>query len=187
MSAFTKFFSYFNQVINIFFFSWLPQALRFLVLLLLVSISAYLQSQEKHKCRKIINKNSTKFVYKKRKLLGCAANEPLDCAICLCDFEEGDEGRKIESCNHVFHENCLDKWLMHGKGKATCPLCRSVIIPENMVDVHRKVEDEGLKFGFCEEELAQMLLWGLTSGCPSQRCSNYCNYYHKFATFSFIY
>ncbi|CAN4122257.1 unnamed protein product [Withania somnifera] len=169
MSAFTKFFTYFNQVINIFFFSWLPQALQFLMLLFFVSVSVYLQRQEKHKYRRIINKKSTKFVYRKRKLLGFAASEPMDCAICLCDFEEGDKGRKIENCNHIFHENCLDKWLMHGKGQATCPLCRSVVVPENMGDVQRKVEDEGLKFGIFEEELALLLLSGLTTGF-SRRC-----------------
>ncbi|PHU20281.1 hypothetical protein BC332_11432 [Capsicum chinense] len=167
MSASTKFFSYFNKRINIFFSSWLPQALRFLMLALLVLISAYLQRREKHKYRNIINKKSTKFVYKKRKLLEHVVTEPLDCAICLSDFEHGDKGRKIESCNHIFHENCLDKWLMHGKGQTTCPLCRSVIIPDNMVDVHRKAEDKELSFGMFEEELALILLSWLTS---SQRC-----------------
>ncbi|KAK4352441.1 hypothetical protein RND71_027959 [Anisodus tanguticus] len=170
MPALAKLFSYFNQLINIFYFSWLPQAIRFLILLIFVTISAYVQRQEKHKCRKIINKKSTKFVYKKRKLLGFAATEPLDCAICLSDFEHGDKGRKIERCNHMFHENCLDKWLMHGKGQATCPLCRSVIIPENMVEVHRKVGDKRQVFTIFEEELALILLSGLTSGCSSQSC-----------------
>ncbi|XP_059281668.1 RING-H2 finger protein ATL57-like [Lycium ferocissimum] len=170
MAAFTKVFSYFNQRINVLFFSWLPQALTFLMLVFLVSISSYIRRQEKYKCREIINKKSTKFVYKKRKLLGFAATKPLDCPICLSDFEHGDKGRKIEKCNHMFHENCLDKWLMHGKGQATCPLCRSVIIPENMVEDHRKVGDEGLKFNIFEEELALLLLSGLTSGCSSQRC-----------------
>ncbi|MCD7457960.1 hypothetical protein HAX54_036677 [Datura stramonium] len=170
MRAFNKLFSHFNQLINIFFFSLIPQALRFLILVFLVSISAYVQRHEKYKCRKIINKKSTKFVYRKRKLLGFAATEPLDCAICLSDFEHGDKGRKIESCGHIFHENCLDKWLMHGKGRqASCPLCRSVIIPENMVEVHRKVEEEGLTFGMFEEELALLLLSGL-SGCSSPTC-----------------
>ncbi|KAK4341404.1 hypothetical protein RND71_039905 [Anisodus tanguticus] len=169
MAAFTKLISYFNQLINIFFFSWLPQTLSILMLLSLVTISAYVQRQEKHKCRKIINKKSTKFVYKKRKLFGFAATEPLDCSICLSDFEHGDKGRKIESCNHMFHENCLDKWLMHGKGQTTCPLCRSVVIPENMVEVHRKVGDDGLAFNLFEEELALLFLSGLTSGCSSQR------------------
>nr|XP_016469800.1 PREDICTED: RING-H2 finger protein ATL46-like [Nicotiana tabacum] len=126
------------------------------------------QRQEKQKCRKIINKKSSKFVYKKRKLLGLAATEPLDCAICLLEFEHGDKGRKIESCSHMFHGNCLNKWLMHGKGQGTCPLCRSVIIPENMVEGHRKVEDEGLAFTFFEEELALLLLSGLSSGCRTQ-------------------
>ncbi|KAH0693980.1 hypothetical protein KY285_021077 [Solanum tuberosum] len=111
--------------------------------------------------------SSTKFVYKKRKLLGFVPSEALDCSICLSDFENGDKGRKIVSCSHIFHENCLDKWLMHGKGQATCPLCRSVIIPENMMDVHRKVKDEGLRFTMFEEELALMFLSGLTSGCSN--------------------
>jgi len=167
MSAFTKFFSYFNQRINIFFFSWLPQALKFLLLLFFVSISVFLQKREKHNCRKIVNEKSTKFVYKKRKLLGFVPSEALDCSICLSDFENGDKGRKIVSCSHIFHENCLDKWLMHGKGQATCPLCRSVIIPENIMDVHRKVKDEGLRFTMFEEELALMFLSGLTSGCSN--------------------
>uniref|UniRef100_A0A3Q7G806 RING-type domain-containing protein n=1 Tax=Solanum lycopersicum TaxID=4081 RepID=A0A3Q7G806_SOLLC len=167
MSAFTKFFSYFTKNINIFFSSWLPQALRFLILLLFVSISVFVQKLEKHNCRKIINKKSTKFVYKKRKLLGFVATESLDCSICLSDFEHRDKGRKIVKCSHIFHENCLDKWLMQGKGQATCPLCRSVIIPENMADVHRKVKDEGLRFAMFEEELALILLSGLTSGCSN--------------------
>ncbi|KAM3305511.1 hypothetical protein P3S67_012377 [Capsicum chacoense] len=147
MSSFTKFFSYFNQLISSFFFSWISQALAFLILAFRVTVSSYIQRREKYKRRNIINKKSTKFVYKKRKLLEYVVTEPLDCAICLSNFEHGDKGRKIESCNHIFHENCLDKWLMHGKGQATCPLCRNIIIPRNMLDVRRKVEDEGVRFG----------------------------------------
>uniref|UniRef100_M1CMY5 RING-type domain-containing protein n=1 Tax=Solanum tuberosum TaxID=4113 RepID=M1CMY5_SOLTU len=170
MSSFTKFFSFFNKLINILFSSWIPQALTFIMLLFLVSISAYEQRQQSYNCWKVINKKSIKFVYKKRKLLGFVATEPIDCAICLSDFEHGDKGRKIERCSHIFHENCLDKWLMHGKGQATCPLCRSVIIPENMVDDHRKVGDERLTFGLFEEELALLLLFWLTTGSSNSRC-----------------
>ncbi|KAG5573275.1 hypothetical protein H5410_063041 [Solanum commersonii] len=58
----------------------------------------------------------------------------------------------------MFHESCLEKWLMHGKGKSTCPLCRSVVISENVFEKHMKVEDERSRNNAFEEELAILLL-----------------------------
>nr|XP_016515871.1 PREDICTED: RING-H2 finger protein ATL46-like [Nicotiana tabacum] len=114
----------------------------------------------------MIDKKCSKFVYNRR------AKEPLDCAICLLEFEHGDKGRKIKSCSHIFHENCLDKWLMHGKGQnSNCPVCRSVIIPNYMVEEIQEVEDGGLRFNLFEEELALLLLSGLSNGCSTHRCS----------------
>ena len=42
------------------------------------------------------------------------------CAICLADFEDGDELRFLECC-HRFHVKCIDYWL---KSKTTCPICK---------------------------------------------------------------
>jgi len=47
------------------------------------------------------------------------------CSICLDEFKEGDELRFVE-CDHNFHKECLDKWLLL---KNTCPICRKNIIP----------------------------------------------------------
>ena len=33
-----------------------------------------------------------------------------DCAICLKEFESGEELKQIPSCEHVFHEQCLREW-----------------------------------------------------------------------------
>lgn len=41
------------------------------------------------------------------------------CAVCLSDFEECDELRRLP-CNHSFHVGCVDKWLKQNK---VCPLC----------------------------------------------------------------
>ena len=45
------------------------------------------------------------------------------CAICLLDYEEGDEisWSHNKHCHHEFHRMCLEKWLQkHGD----CPYCR---------------------------------------------------------------
>ncbi|XP_071701515.1 NEP1-interacting protein 2-like [Rutidosis leptorrhynchoides] len=43
------------------------------------------------------------------------------CAICLQDFENEEEGRKLPSCRHVFHLKCIDEWLIR---QGSCPICR---------------------------------------------------------------
>ena len=42
------------------------------------------------------------------------------CAICLSEFEDGDELRFLECC-HRFHTECIDNWM---KSKTTCPICK---------------------------------------------------------------
>ncbi|KAI4328060.1 hypothetical protein L6164_020452 [Bauhinia variegata] len=45
----------------------------------------------------------------------------LECAICLVEFEEESWLRLITICHHVFHQECIDLWLLSHK---TCPVCR---------------------------------------------------------------
>ncbi|KAJ8543723.1 hypothetical protein K7X08_025341 [Anisodus acutangulus] len=56
---------------------------------------------------------------------------PETCAVCLSTFEEGEEVRKLIKCKHIFHKDCLDTWLQQDSG--TCPLCRSKVLPEEIV------------------------------------------------------
>ncbi|KAF8936298.1 hypothetical protein BGZ58_004363 [Dissophora ornata] len=42
------------------------------------------------------------------------------CAICLCDYEDEEELRKMR-CNHYFHKDCVDEWLRLNRN---CPLCK---------------------------------------------------------------
>ncbi|KAI9104640.1 hypothetical protein DFS34DRAFT_603921 [Phlyctochytrium arcticum] len=46
------------------------------------------------------------------------------CAICMSDFETGEDVLKIPSCSHMFHEPCGSQWL---KVNRTCPICRKDI------------------------------------------------------------
>ncbi|KAI8809805.1 hypothetical protein BJ742DRAFT_852577 [Cladochytrium replicatum] len=48
------------------------------------------------------------------------------CAICVCEFEEGEWCREL-GCGHVFHSECVDGWLLGEQGRRRghrrCPLC----------------------------------------------------------------
>ncbi|WCJ32924.1 RING/U-box superfamily protein [Euphorbia peplus] len=52
------------------------------------------------------------------------------CSICLEDLKDGDIMRKVPKCNHLFHLECLDKWLYIN---GCCPICRNNICDEPLV------------------------------------------------------
>ncbi|XP_005998786.1 E3 ubiquitin-protein ligase Arkadia isoform X2 [Latimeria chalumnae] len=65
--------------------------------------------------------------YKKRKLYGKqegenGAEEDTEekCTICLSILEEGEDVRRLP-CMHLFHQVCVDQWLITNK---KCPICR---------------------------------------------------------------
>ncbi|XP_072020687.1 LOW QUALITY PROTEIN: uncharacterized protein [Amphiura filiformis] len=49
-------------------------------------------------------------------------DEDLDekCTICLCNFEDEEDVRRLP-CMHLFHQDCVDRWLSTNK---RCPICR---------------------------------------------------------------
>ncbi|KAM7531323.1 hypothetical protein LguiB_034733 [Lonicera macranthoides] len=55
---------------------------------------------------------------------------PESCAVCLYEFDGGDEIRRLSNCRHIFHRSCLDRWMDHDQ--KTCPLCRTPFIPEDL-------------------------------------------------------
>ncbi|CAF0822251.1 unnamed protein product [Rotaria sp. Silwood1] len=42
------------------------------------------------------------------------------CTICLCEYDQYDSVRRLP-CMHLFHIECVDKWLIQSK---RCPICR---------------------------------------------------------------
>ncbi|KAH7860730.1 hypothetical protein Vadar_017298 [Vaccinium darrowii] len=57
--------------------------------------------------------------------------EPVKCTVCLSNLEKGDESRNLK-CNHKFHKACVDMWLEQNSA-VTCPLCRSSVLPEEIM------------------------------------------------------
>ncbi|KAL2942181.1 RING-H2 finger protein ATL32 [Bienertia sinuspersici] len=53
-------------------------------------------------------------------------SDPLECTVCFSPFEPHEKLRLLPKCNHVFHVDCLDPWLMD---HSTCPLCRVDLLP----------------------------------------------------------
>ncbi|CAM8897801.1 unnamed protein product [Rhodiola kirilowii] len=55
-----------------------------------------------------------------------SVNDDATCAVCLCDFEDGEELRSLPECLHRFHVQCIDMWLYT---HLNCPVCRSDATP----------------------------------------------------------
>lgn len=53
-----------------------------------------------------------------------------NCAVCMALLEENQRVRRLPGCNHSFHAECIDGWLLCS---ATCPLCRSPVKPKSHV------------------------------------------------------
>ena len=67
----------------------------------------------------IINNNS--FIYK-----NSDTSDHIECSICLDEMNDDQDIRRLR-CLHIFHSNCIDKWL-HQSTQLTCPLCNSLIM-----------------------------------------------------------
>ncbi|XP_027150053.1 probable E3 ubiquitin-protein ligase XERICO [Coffea eugenioides] len=153
MKALEKLCSHFYKVAAIIFSIILPQSIRLTILIIRASWSWCRRTSSKYKYMAAINKKSSKFVYTKE--LRRLRSEPLICSICLSDFVEGEEGRELLQCKHRFHRNCIEKWLQGWQ--ATCPLCRHLVIPNEIVaeyQISQIVEENNSS----EEELALVFL-----------------------------
>lgn len=63
--------------------------------------------------------------HKFRKDTGLAQEDGM-CAMCLCEYEEGEELRTLLECMHSFHVPCIDTWLY---SHSTCPVCHTHALP----------------------------------------------------------
>lgn len=51
-----------------------------------------------------------------------------ECAICMDEFEDNETLRLLPKCQHIFHQMCIDVWLVD---KSTCPICRDTLDPNH--------------------------------------------------------
>ncbi|KAI3714518.1 hypothetical protein L6452_21474 [Arctium lappa] len=65
------------------------------------------------------------FKYNKRTEKNQLDDDVSECSVCLSVFEEGEEVRKLPTCDHYFHALCIDMWL---HSHIDCPLCRAPVV-----------------------------------------------------------
>ncbi|KAL5732161.1 RING-type E3 ubiquitin transferase [Ranunculus cassubicifolius] len=70
------------------------------------------------------NKNNNWSLYYRDSKLEHQDDDGKSCAICLEDFEPREEV-VTTPCKHMFHEECILRWV---KSNGQCPVCRHVII-----------------------------------------------------------
>lgn len=63
--------------------------------------------------KKIFKKNEKQIIGEEEK-----------CAICITEFEEGEEVKNL-SCNHMYHGTCIDTWLVQN---SHCPVCKKDLL-----------------------------------------------------------
>ncbi|KAM7271546.1 hypothetical protein ACFE04_030760 [Oxalis oulophora] len=52
------------------------------------------------------------------------------CAVCLAEFDDGEELRTLPECNHTYHVPCIDTWFY---SNTSCPVCRNEAIPLEII------------------------------------------------------
>jgi Ring finger domain len=62
---------------------------------------------------------------------------PNECSICLCEYTVGSDvvWSSNPQCDHVFHENCIEQWLMKQREGPLCPCCRRDFVIDPFDDV----------------------------------------------------
>jgi hypothetical protein len=83
--------------------------------------------------KKVIEKLETKIFTK-----GLVEENDAKCAICLNNYEEGEELRYLpcKPKNHHYHQKCIDEWLVLNK---TCPFCKRAIDEEEEDESNKTV------------------------------------------------
>mmetsp|Transcript_148933 Transcript_148933/g.478547 ORF Transcript_148933/g.478547 Transcript_148933/m.478547 type:complete len:133 (-) Transcript_148933:513-911(-) len=54
------------------------------------------------------------------------AHESGSCAVCLAAIGDQEFVRRLK-CEHTYHRECIDTWLLSRSRRPNCPLCRKVL------------------------------------------------------------
>ena len=97
--------------------------LLFFDLYLIIKCVIYRNNHEYNIHRQIqtINNEIYNYRYNTVKIINDFENE--DCSICLEKLYDQENNKEIISleCNHLFHKECVDPWIINNRN---CPLCK---------------------------------------------------------------
>lgn len=80
-----------------------------------------------------------------------------ECTICLLDYKK--ETKKATECQHIFHQECIDRWLQTNN---SCPLCRHVLQQHTMPTIDEVIPTTNYGYGFSGRggSLMQLVAYG---------------------------
>lgn len=86
----------------------------------LLSLEERLGNINRGASQDVIEQNTLPHKYRKMKRCSVDDDQQEKCTICLSEFEDGEDVRRLP-CMHLFHIECVDQWLTTNK---KCPICR---------------------------------------------------------------
>ncbi|XWS36151.1 hypothetical protein CRYUN_Cryun20dG0060100 [Craigia yunnanensis] len=93
---------------------------------------------------------------------------PIECAVCLSDFENDEKARVLPRCKHTFHVDCIDMWFY---SNSNCPLCRAPVEADIQVNPPKILEQT--VFGVVESAGSEPFREDIeTSSSPSTASSS---------------
>ena len=80
-----------------------------------------------------------------------------ECTICLLNYNE--ETKKATECQHIFHQECIDRWLQENN---SCPLCRTCLQQHTRSSIDEVIyENGGYTYGIgARGSLMQLVAYG---------------------------
>ncbi len=64
------------------------------------------------------------------------------CTICMETLRDGDRVRAIHGCDHLFHQSCVEPWLL---SRGTCPMCRAQVVPVQQAPAALRLTTDALE------------------------------------------
>ena len=68
------------------------------------------------------------------KLLAKYKADETVCSICLSNVEDV-KNATITSCNHLYHTDCIEPWLLNPTSRSLCPNCKRVLVAKSGINL----------------------------------------------------
>ena len=63
-----------------------------------------------------------------------------ECAVCLCEYAQGEPLVSLPACGHLFHRACVERWLNTSR---ECPKCRAAVMSVGEKEGDKEEDAEG--------------------------------------------
>ncbi|XP_027089614.1 probable E3 ubiquitin-protein ligase XERICO [Coffea arabica] len=88
----------------------------------------------------------------------------MSCAVCLKQLRKKNQVWELSNCRHIFHKECLDRWLVYD-ARLTCPLCRTSLISISTSELHSSMQQHQQQPSWAVERI--LYLFGDDMLCSS--------------------